>query len=211
VNNPTYERLENETGRYYDCGNGKWYPSVTTMLGKVMDHTGLDIWRNRVGEVQADKITKQSSDRGTELHDYIEHYLKNEPFSPKFPMVKWMFTAIKKDLDLITNIKGLELRMHSDKLKLAGTTDCVGEYKGLKSIIDFKNSNRMKTKDEILGYFIQTTIYSIMYYERYGLLYPNLVIIMATEQNKGLIFVDHIKNYMDLTLKLVKEFHNNGH
>lgn len=204
---PTYERREGPDGRFYDCGNDNWYPSVTTMLGKVMDHSGLDVWRNRVGDAQANKITKQSTDRGSELHDYIEHYLQGLDFKPKYPMVNWMFRSIKDELDQISDIKGLELRLHSDKLKLAGTTDCIGTYRGLNAVIDFKNSNRHKSKEDILSYFIQTTAYSVMYHERTGVLYPHLVIIMATEQNKGLVFVEHIKNYLDLTLKLVKDFH----
>lgn len=205
---PTYERREDERGRYYDCGNGNWYPSVTTMLGRVLDHSGLDEWRARVGEAEAHKVSKQSIDRGNELHTYAEHYLQGLDYTPKYPMVKWMFTSMKPHLDKISNIKGIEMRMHSDKLRLAGTTDCVGTYEDLNAIIDFKNSNYPKTKEDILGYFIQTTTYSIMYHERTGVLYPNLVIIMATQQNQCLVFKEHIRDYLDLTLGLVKQFHS---
>lgn len=122
-------------------------------------------------------------------------------------MVKWMFQTIKPHLDKISDIRGTELRMHSDKLRLAGTADVVGHYDGLPSIIDFKNSNHMKSKEDIFGYFLQTTIYSVMVHERFGVLHPHLVIIMATEQNKALVFREHMKDYLPQALQLIKKFH----
>lgn len=122
-------------------------------------------------------------------------------------MVKWMFQTIKPHLDKITDIIGTEIRMHSDKLQLAGTADCVGTYDGLKAIIDFKNSNHVKSKEDIFSYFLQTTIYSVMVKERFNVLHPHLVIIMATEQNKALVFKEHIKDYLPQALELIKKFH----
>lgn len=205
---PSYKRKEGPNGRFYDCGNGNWYPSVTTFLSRMLDKSGLDEWRKRVGDEAANRISKQSTDRGTELHSYCEHYLQGLDFTPKYPMVKTMFKTIKPYLDKITDVKGLEKSLHSDKLKLAGTADCIATYDGLPAIIDFKNSNSMKSKDDILGYFLQTSIYAVMWKERTGLDYPNLVIIMATEQNRPLLFVEHARDYLPTALKLLKDFHN---
>lgn len=202
-----YERREDHRGRYYNCGDGKYYPSVTTWLKNVLDHSFVDHWRAAVGEAEADKTLKQAGERGDELHEYCEHYLKGEPFEPKFPTVKWMFATMKPHLDKITNIKGLELRMHSDKLQLAGTTDCIADYNGKPSVIDFKNSNNLRDKEDILGYFLQATVYSIMYHELYGVWHPNIVIIMALKQNRTVVYEEHIKNYIPLALELIKKFH----
>lgn len=199
-------RIGTPFGRFYNC-EGKYYPSVTTVLSKMSDDDGLQQWRDRVGEEEANKITKQSTDRGTELHLMIEKYLQGEEYKPRYPFVKFMFPTIKPYLDRITDVKCQEYPLYSHKLKLAGTVDCVGSYEGLPSIIDFKNSNQNKTKEDIWNYFTQTTLYSVMFKERFGLTYPNLVVIMATEKMKGLVFVDHVSNYLDDALTLMKNFY----
>lgn len=200
------ERIETDFGRFYKC-EGEYYPSVTTMISKMSDTSGLDTWRKFVGEEEANKISRQSTDRGTELHLKIEKYLKKEEYDPRFPMVKWMFSTIKPYLDKISEIHLQEEFLYSKKLRVAGAVDCVGKYEGEGAIIDFKNSNKMKDKDDIKNYFIQTTLYSIMYRERFQLTLPNIVIIMATESMKPLIFKDKASNYIDETLLLVKNFY----
>jgi len=202
-----YQRTENEEGRFYYCGEQNFYPSVTTFLNYVLDKSDLDSWRAWVGETEANRITKQSTDRGTELHHLCEQYLLGTPVETKYPMVKTMFKQLKPHLDKITNIKGLELSLHSDKLRLAGTADCVADYEDVPSIIDFKNSNQQKSEDDILGYFIQTTLYSVMVKERLGLDHLQLVILMACQTGRTLVFKKRVKDYLPVSLELLKKFY----
>lgn len=202
-----YQRTENEEGRFYYCGENNFYPSVTTFLNYVLDKSGIEQWRLAVGEAEANRITKQSTDRGTELHRLCEMYLKNEPVETKYPMVRQMFGQLKPHLNKITNIKGLELSLHSDKLRLAGTADCVGDYEEIPSIIDFKNSNQQKSEDDILGYFIQTTLYSVMVKERLGIECKQLVILMACQTGRTLVFKKRVRDYLPIALELLKKFY----
>lgn len=202
-----YERIENDDGRFYNCGGGNFYPSVTTFLSYVLDKSGLDEWRKNVGEAEANKITKQSTDRGTELHHLCEMYLKGTPVETKYPMVRSMFSQMKPYLNKIDNIVGLELSLHSDRLRLAGTLDCAADYEGVPSIIDFKNSNHQKSEEDILGYFLQTTIYSVMLKERFGLSHKQLVILMATQGNRILVFKKNATDYLDQAKTLIKQFY----
>lgn len=49
-------------------------PSVTTVLGETKDKSGLEKWRKRVGEKEADRISTLSMNRGTVMHRLIELY-----------------------------------------------------------------------------------------------------------------------------------------
>lgn len=202
-----FQRVENEDGRFYYCGGENFYPSVTTFLNYVLDKSELDSWRRAVGDAEANKITKQSTDRGTELHHLCEMYLRGTPVETKYPMVRQMFGQLKPHLDRISDVVGLEHSLFSDKLRLAGTADCIGSYDGVPSIIDFKNSNQQKSEDDILGYFIQTTLYSIMTKERLGLDHLQLVILMACQTGRTLVFKKRIKEYLPISLRLLKRFY----
>lgn len=202
-----YDRIENEDGRFYFCGGNNFYPSVTTFLNYVLDKSDIEAWRKWVGDSVANKITKQSTDRGTELHRLAELYLKGEPTETKYPMVRQMFRQLRPHLDKITDIVGLEMSVHSDKLRLAGSADVVGSYDGVPSIIDFKNSNQDKTADDILGYFLQTTLYAAMVKERTGLDHLQLVILMASKTGRTWVFEKRVKDYLPIALKLLKKFY----
>ena len=64
--------------RFYQVTEGETViaklPSVTTVLGETKDKSGLDKWRKRVGEAEADRISTLSMNRGTIMHRLIELY-----------------------------------------------------------------------------------------------------------------------------------------
>jgi genome maintenance exonuclease 1 len=120
-----------------------------------------------------------------------------------------LFNPFSKVLDLhVNNVRALEYPLYSDTLKLAGTVDCVAEYDGVISLIDFKTAKARKNKEDITNYFLQTTIYSFMIQELYGIKIENLVIIMGLDwEDKVQIFKESRKNWIPLlteTLKSIK-------
>lgn len=158
---------ENVDGsRMYKTPTGEAYPSVTTVLSDYGKKELME-WRARVGEEKANKISRQATTRGTSVHSVIEKYLNNEDVSgvEMMPNVKSIFYKMKVELDKLQNIHCLETRLFSHELKLAGQVDCIAEYNGVLSVIDFKTANRLKSKDKIANYFMQGAAYSKMFEE----------------------------------------------
>lgn len=168
-------------GRYYTTPEGKRYPSVTTILGA---HTqkGIQEWRNRVGHEAADKITRQAATRGTKFHNLAEKYLKNSYKTEKMGLLDMeMFDMAIPYLERIDNIRTQEAALYSDYLRLAGRVDCIAEFDGKLSIIDFKTSRREKDPDHVEHYFMQAAAYAIMFEERTKIPISRLVLLIAVE------------------------------
>ena len=158
---------ENVDGkRLYATESGERYPSVTTILADY-GKEGIMEWRKKVGEEKANQISKTATTRGTGVHAAIEKYLNNEEMREyeMMPNVKSLFVQMKPELNKLNNIHCLETRLFSHELKLAGTVDCIAEYDGTLSVIDFKTSKRLKRKDQIGNYFMQGAAYATMFSE----------------------------------------------
>jgi genome maintenance exonuclease 1 len=169
--------------RVYVTPTGEKYPSVTTVLADHGKEAILE-WRKRVGEEKANKISRQATTRGTGVHKALETYLKNEDISQleMMPNVKSLFYRMKKEIDeKVNNIHCLEEKLFSHELKLAGTVDCIAEYKGVLSVIDFKTSIRLKKKENIGGYFMQGSAYSRMFTEMTNLPIEQVVILIGVD------------------------------
>jgi len=172
-----------EGSRVYVTPDGNKYPSVTTVLSNY-NKEGILEWRKRVGEEKANQISRQATNRGTRVHKIIETYLKNQEIKgidEMMPDSKSIFFKMKKELDNIDNIVCLETKLFSHQLKLAGTVDCIAEYNGVLSVIDFKTSTRLKRKEDIVSYFMQAVAYSKMYEEHTGQEINNLVIMIGVD------------------------------
>lgn len=188
VDAPVLERVTSEDGkRYYVSPTGEHLESVTAYLGRLMDKTFLEKWKKRVGQAEADRISNSATARGSKLHTAIEAYLLNEDgykaLLSSHLLTKSLFIKLRPELNKINNIRLLEKPLYSDELKLAGTPDCIAEYNGVLSTIDFKTSTKDKLDKWIVGYRLQTAIYSLMFQERFGILPDQSVILMAVEQN----------------------------
>lgn len=159
--------------------------SVTTILSEKMDKTALMEWKARVGHEEAQKISTQAARRGTAIHSMAERYVMNEPQFIKeneMPVNIESFKPIKKILDEhVDNIMGVELPLYSKALKCAGRTDLVAQYDGTLSIIDFKTSRKLKKPEWIENYFIQSTVYSMMFEWTYRIAVPQIVIIITVD------------------------------
>lgn len=201
IKRPFVRMLDTVDGHYYETNTGEVYPSITTVL-QVNSKDGIDAWKSRIGYVEANRISKSSMAVGTKLHELIEQYLKNEPplidFDPdiyeKSPVE--LFNVTKPLLDKhVNNIYALETKLFSHELKLAGTVDCVAEYDGKLSIIDFKNSRKPKTPSRCKNYFQQGFGYKKMWNECYNMNIDQVVIIVVSWDNKVRPFIVNANDY----------------
>ena len=195
--------------RYYTLEDGTKLPSVTTVIGAQKKQAIME-WRKRVGEETANKISRQATRRGTNVHTLCERYLNNEPLGEIMPDAKEMFNSLKPYLNKINNIHYQETALWSKKLGMAGRVDCIGEYNGELSVIDFKTSKRIKNIEDIQDYFWQTTAYALMYEEIIGNPINNLVVIMAVENEKPLIFKQRTENHIDGLVSAIDFYRRNS-
>jgi ATP-dependent exoDNAse (exonuclease V) beta subunit len=188
--------------RKYFTESGAAYPSVTTVLS-VLSRDAIREWRQRVGAEEANKISRQASTRGTKIHTLCEDILNNkEVDTSKMSLLdKEMFNNFRPLLDRIDNIHGQEIALFSDHLRLAGRVDCIAEFDGKLSIIDFKTAKKPKRKEWIENYFAQAAGYAIMYEERTGIPINRSAILIAVEGDEPQVFVETRDNYVNILLK----------
>lgn len=195
--------------RYYTTPTGNHYPSITTVLS-VQSKAGIDRWKKRIGEKEAEKQSYQAAIRGTYMHSIIEDYLMNSYEPSKYkehPMSQMLFGVCKNSLSRISNIHAQEIPLYSDKLKIAGRCDCIAEFDNQLSIIDFKTSKKEKEEKYILNYFVQESAYAAMYYERTGIPIKQIVTIIATECGSCQIFIKNdIMQYIKLLIKYISDY-----
>lgn len=204
------KRVDSPNGRVYQTPSGKAYPSVTSVTG-LLGKDAILAWRKRVGEEEANKISARASSRGTKIHSLCEDYLNGkDPQADMFDLP--MFKSLTPHLDMIDNIHALESKLYSDYLEVAGTVDCIAEYDGKFSVIDFKTSKRIKSKDDIPGYFIQCSAYAVAFEERTGIPVSNIVIIMGVDDEDPLIFKEKRDKWIPQFMDLRQQFRNwKGH
>jgi genome maintenance exonuclease 1 len=198
-------RRDTPIGRFYQTPEGKSYPSVTTVTGFHKKESLLE-WRKKVGEDNANRISTQAAKRGTNVHRYAEQYLLNEGIVYDNPFDQELFQSIVPFINNINNIHALETKMYSDHLGLAGTVDCIAEYEGKMSVIDFKTSSKPKKKEWIDGYFMQCSAYAIMFEERTGIPVARTVIIMAVEGEEPQVFKEKRDNYVPQLLQNIADY-----
>ena len=197
---PSLKRVDSPQGRVYQTITGLKYPSVTSVLS-MMDKSSLYEWRKRVGEEEANRVSARAARRGTAIHSLCEEYLYGKNPEPSMFDAQ-VFNSIKPHLDKIDNIHALESKLYSDYLRVAGTVDCIAEFDGRLSVIDFKTSRRLKSREDIPGYFIQTAAYAVAFEERTGIPVSRLVIIMAVDDEQPLIFKEKRDDWIDQFIEL---------
>ena len=158
-----------EEGRRYLTPSGDAYPSVTTVLSEYNKKSIL-AWRARVGEQEANKISRIAAGRGTRVHSLCENYLLNNLPENKvrslMPDVQQMFYSIKPIMkERIGNVYATEQALYSDSWRLAGRVDCIADWDDQMAIIDFKTSSKPKKEEWITNYFMQCTAYAEMFEE----------------------------------------------
>jgi len=213
VEPPELQELETETKngkRYYVTPEGKKYPSVTTVSSF---HSAKDIqkWRKRVGAETANKISTQASVRGTAVHKLCEDYINNvEDYTKKhMPVNIQAFNSIKPILDSnINNVVMQECPLYSDYLQVGGRVDCIAEWNGKLSVIDFKTSRKIKKKEWIKGYLMQESAYCVMFEERTKIPIRQIVTVITVDNEEPQIFVEDRDNHIWDFVDVRKQFKN---
>jgi CRISPR/Cas system-associated exonuclease Cas4 (RecB family) len=200
--------------RFYETPEGKFYPSITTVLGGTMPaekQLALKNWQTSLGMDVAQKKTKDAADHGTAVHLLTERYLKKEPLQQAGENIKFedmaAFNALKLKLKKIEEIWGQEVALYSDILGVAGRTDLIGVYKGKPSIIDFKTSGRIKSEKDIEDYRLQLCAYAIMHNEMFNTDIQDGVILMTSAGGFPQEFNVDLSQYVEKLARRVDEFY----
>ena len=194
--------------RFYVTPEGKKYPSITTVLSG-RNSEGLVRWRQSVGNDVANNIMRTAAKRGTAVHTLVENYLNNEELSNQDVLPTALFTLLKPELDNINNIRIQEGGLYSDYYGVAGRVDCIADYKGVLSVIDFKTSTKEKKEEWIENYFIQGSAYCEMYEERFSGKIDQVVILIVTEDGGVQVFKKDKKPFLPLLKEAIGEFNKN--
>ena len=202
---PKLKRQNIDGARYYTA-NGRPMVSITSVTSYWNKQIFVD-WRKRIGEAEANRITKRATTRGTATHELIENHLLNKEVEFDKPSPKMLFLQAKETLKNINNIYALESSLFSEELGVAGTVDCIAEYDGELSIIDFKTAEKPKPREWIENYFVQAAAYACMFFERTGIPVKKLVIIMTCENGEVTVYEEYDKiKYMKLLVLYIQKF-----
>ncbi len=209
LNLPQLERETIDGVRYYKVPDEDQLLKLVSITS-VTSHKNRQFfanWRKKVGEEEADKITRQATSRGTDMHTLAEHHLRNEDLPEVQPLSDFLFKISKSTFSRINNIHALEGSLYSKQLGIAGTVDCIAEFDGELSIIDFKTSKKPKPREWIEHYFVQCMAYGCMLYELTGIPVKKLVIIMACENGECVVYEERDKSkYIKLLSKYIRTF-----
>lgn len=207
VNDIIYPEMESVTAasgsRVYTTPYGP-APSVTTILS-TLPHPGLDEWRERVGEEEANRVSKEATDIGSAMHDMLEAYVRKEAFQPKgIPeeaIANKMFRAVRMlGLRALDEVWGIEVPLYYEDL-YAGRTDLVGVFNGKPSIIDYKTAKYFKKDEWIAEYRMQLSAYSLAHQWMFDIPIDQGVLLIGTRPNPEYNVPPkcQIKIYDDLT------------
>ena len=214
VNLPDIKARNQNGSRVYETPDGSFYPSITTVLS-VRNKKGLFEWRKKVGDEVANYVARVSANRGTAVHHMCEDYLNNYPID--WPN-KWkehekkflpycLFKQLKKTvLEKIDNIRSQECALFSNKYRVAGRVDCIAEYDGKLSIIDFKTSTKERNDEWNENYYIQASAYAEMFEEQTGTPIEQIVILVVTEDGAVQEFVKEKYDYIPLLVESIDNF-----
>jgi len=193
--------------RVYAVGEME-YPSISTICS-YRKRQSIAEWRKRVGAEEANKISTRAASAGTTLHSIVEDYLNNnldlDNYKDKFLPVL-LFKQAKQMLSRINNIHFQEAPLYSHEFGIAGRVDCIAEFDGKLSIIDFKTSSKEKKESWIENYFVQETGYAKMYEERSGIKVEQIVTLITCQNGFTQVFIKDPEDYVPLLKDYIAEY-----
>ena len=210
---PKLKQLNLPEGRRYLIeGTETKYPSITTLLSATSDNSSLHAWRRRVGEKEANRVSTMATRRGTSMHKLCEQYLLNEDIDDDNLDGNMLFKGLRPVLDKIDNVRCLETPLFSHTFKIAGTVDCIAEFEGKLSIIDFKTASKPKKVEWIDNYFMQGCFYFWSYFEITGEMPEQICILVSVQDGSTQEFIltksDIIKYTEDLKKRAEAYYYN---
>jgi len=202
--NEQIESVETPNGRRYKTPDGI-FPSVTTVTG----------WKKRAFFAKWRRDNPEESkrvlSRGTKLHAIIETYLRNSLTPTALAEATGtseadLFVSMQEDINRIGKIFAIEVPLWSKKVGLAGRTDCIGEFDGVPSVIDFKSSNYPKSEDAIQDYFMQATAYALMWQDLTGQQLRNIAILIGVEDGGCQVFTADPRDYVEDLVDAIRTY-----
>mgnify|MGYP004395538957 CR=1 FL=1 len=185
------------------------FPSITSILSRMMDSEGLDAWRERVGPDVADHICRSAMNRGNIFHKICEAYLSNNLQYGKFNnhlLEFGMFEQARPSLERISDIVGIEMPMISRELVIGGTADIIAKFDGIDSIIDLKSSTKPKKEPWCERFFLQETAYSLMFEEITSKPIEQLVTIVASENGTVQVLVRNRDDFVQELKQIISQY-----
>lgn len=213
---PNLRRIQTKQGRQYTDDQGEPVPSVTTVLDKTGDKTALIAWRKRVGDAEATRISTESAGLGTKVHNALEKYVLEEDWEINGNnlisiMAKRMVDEmVSKGLSQVDEIWGVEVGLIAQEL-YAGTSDAIGMFNGVPSIIDFKTAKKIKKREWIEDYFMQGCAYALAHNEMFGSNIRQVAILMVDREGKYADFViegDEFDAYCEKWANRLADYYN---
>ena len=202
--------IEKDSAHFYETPNGEVYPSITTILQETMSDAkkeSLQNWKEQ--EIAAEYITQEAATIGTETHKLIENHINEVRQTDEVRLLSVAhFNNLIPFLQKINNVHGTELRLYSNAMKLAGTSDCIATYDGELSIIDYKTKRSNQREEWMTEHFIQGTAYSQMFKELTGIEVKQMVILVSSEKNSRMEFVKNTKEYKDLLTQRLNQYYD---
>ena len=210
INFKQAELIEKDNAHFYQTPTGEIYPSITTILHETMANEkkeSLQNWKDQ--EVAADYITQEAATIGTETHKLIENHINEVRQTDDVRLLSVAhFNNLIPFLQKINDVHGTELRLYSNAMKLAGTSDCIANYDGELSIIDYKTKRSDQKEEWMKDHFIQGTAYAQMFKELTGIEVKQVVILVSSEKNSRMEFVKNTEDYKDLLNQRLKQYYD---
>jgi len=201
-----------DSGRFYKIDD-LWMPSVTTVVGNATKH-GILAWQKRVGFAEAEKIRRSSAWRGTQYHNLVEKYLKNEleEIKKSEGLPTYLFRSARETLNRISDIHAIEAPLFSRNLCIAGRVDCIAKFDNELAIIDFKTTKNLKKEEHLEKFFVQEAAYAYMYYELTGVEVDKLVTLSVAEDGSMQVAQKYDKvPYIDTLLEWIEAYWRDNH
>ena len=202
--------IEKNNAHFYQTPTGEIYPSITTILQETMSKEkkeSLENWKEQ--EIAAEYITQEAAIIGTETHKLIENHINEVRQMDEVRLLSVAhFNNLIPFLQKINDVHGTELRLYSNKMKLAGTSDCIANYEGELSIIDYKTKRSNQKEEWMKDHFIQGTAYAQMFKELTGIKVKQVVILVSSEKNSRMEFVKNTEDYKDLLNQRLNEYYD---
>ena len=210
INFKQAELIERDNAHFYQTPAGETYPSITTILQETMSvekKEGLQNWKDQ--EIASDYITQEAATIGTETHKLIENYINDVRQTDEVRLLSVAhFNNLIPFLQKINDVHGTELRLYSDTMKLAGTSDCIAKYDGELSIIDYKTKRSNQKEEWMTDHFIQGTAYSQMFKELTGIEIKQVVILVSSEKNSRMEFVKNTSDYKERLTQRLNQYYD---
>ena len=210
INFKQAELIEKDNAHFYQTPTGEIYPSITTILHETMANEkkeSLQNWKEQ--EIASDYITQEAATIGTETHKLIENHINEVRQTDNVRLLSVAhFNNLIPFLQKINNVHGTELRLYSNAMKLAGTSDCIASYDGELSIIDYKTKRSNQKEEWMTDHFIQGTAYAQMFKELTGIEAKQIVILVSSEKNSRMEFVKNTEDYKDLLTQRLNQYYD---